>query len=227
MCWFGGMYTVNDLRKRLPVHFDDFKNSFAQYRKNFKILIIDDRHVYFADTLKSLGYIVHEEIDIKKVDEANGFDLVLCDKRGVGVLMGARGEGVFLAKKIKEANPFTPVILYSSSTFTLDDYEAIRSLDDIISDAPDPDTFADYVDAHIKKLIDPYVQWQRLHIELVKMGFASRDICKVESDYVRQIIKSSTYQVSEKMLNSIFLTLGKDLILRFAEQSVFHLLSLI
>ena len=223
---FGKKYTVEDLRKKLPARFEDIKNTFAQYRKNFKVLIVDDKHVSFADMLKSLGYVVHEEIDIKKPDEALGFDLVLCDKQGVGALMGAKGEGVFLAKKIKEANPFLPVILYSASTFTLDDYEAIRNLDDIISDAPDPDTFANYVDEHIKKLLNPYTQWQRLHIELVKMGFASRDICKIESDYVRQIIKTSTYQVPEAILKRVFKTVGKDVVLRFAEQAIFHLISI-
>ena len=140
--------------------------------------------------------------------------------------MGAKGEGVFLAKKIKEANPFLPVILYSSSTFTLDDYEAIRSLDDIISDAPDPDTFANYVDGHIKKLLDPYAQWQRFHVELVKMGFSSRDICKIESDYVGQLINTGTYQVSETMLKRIFKTIGKDVVLRFAEQAIFHMVGI-
>ena len=219
-------YTIEDLRRKLPARFDDIKNSFAQYRKNFKILIIDDKHVSFADMLKSLGYVVHEEIDIKKPDEALGFDLVLCDKQGVGVMMGAKGEGVFLAKKIKEADPFLPVILYSSSTFTLDDYDAIRNLDDIISDAPDPDTFANYVDEHIKKLLNPYTQWQRFHIELVKIGFASRDICKIESDYVRQIIKTGTYRVSERMEKRIFKTVGKDVLLRFAEQAIFHLIKM-
>ena len=222
---FWKKYSIYDLRKKLPARFEDIKNSFAQYRKNFKILIVDDKHVIFSDTLKSLGYCVHEEIDIKMIDEAMRFDLVLCDKQGVGGLMGAKGEGVFLAKKIKEANPFLPVILYSSATFTLDDYEAIRSLDDIISDAPDPETFANYVDGHIKKLLDPYAQWQRLHIELVKMGFASQDIRKVESDYVKQIINTSAYQVPESMLVSIFKTIGKDIVLKFAEQVVFHLLS--
>ena len=117
------------------------------------------------------------------------------------------------------------MILYSSSTFTFDDYEAIRCLDDIISDAPDPDTFATYVDGYIKKLLNPYEQWQRLHIELVKMGFSSQDICKVESNYVRQIIKTGTYQVPETMLVSLFKAIGKDVVLRFAEQAIFHLLS--
>lgn len=222
---FWKRYSINDLRKKLPARFEDIKNTFVQHRKNFKILIVDDNHVAFADTLKALGYLVHEEIDIKRIDEATGFDLVLCDKQGVGGLMGAKGEGVFLAKKIKEANPFLPVILYSSATFTLDDYDAIRSLDDIISDAPDPDTFANYVDGHIKNLLNPYVQWQKFHIELVKMGFGARDICKVESDYVKQIIRTGTYQVPQAMLSGLFKSIGKDIVLRFAEQAVFHLLS--
>ena len=35
---FGKKYTVEDLRKKLPARFEDIKNTFAQYRKNFKVL---------------------------------------------------------------------------------------------------------------------------------------------------------------------------------------------
>ena len=216
-------YSIIDLRKQLPTSFENLKNSFSLYRKKFKILIIDDNDVPFSDTLKSLGYFVQRETDIKKLSEVEDFDLVLCDKRDVGRLMKVTGQGLYLAKKIKESYPFTPVILYSSEAFMYNDFDAIRILDDVISDAPDPDTFADYVDKQIKALLDPFKQWEKLNIELIKLGLTTRQISKVESNYVDQLIKTRSYTVSQGLPERLLSSAVKELLLKFAEQAIFHI----
>ena len=216
-------YCIHDLRKQLPTSFQNLKKSFSQYRKDFKILIIDDNDVPFFDTLKALGYFVQREADIKKLSEVEDFDLVLCDKREVGRLMKVSGEGLYLAKKIKESYPFTPVILYSSEAFMYNDFVAIRILDDVISDAPDSDTFADYVDKQITALLDPFKQWEKLNIELIKLGLSTRQISKVESNYVRQLIKTRSYTMSQSLDEKMLSSVGKELLLKFAEQAIFHI----
>ena len=102
------------------------------------------------------------------------------------------------------------------------DFDAIRILDDVISDAPDSDTFADYVDKQITALLDPFKQWEKLNIELIKLGLSTRQISKVESNYVRQLIKTRSYTMSQSLAEKMLSSAGKELLLKFAEQAIFH-----
>lgn len=216
--------TIEDLANNRPRRLQDVIDSFAKYRSKFKILIIDDNKVPISDTLKSLEYVVSEESDIRTPMETERYDLVLCDKNGVGKALGSSSEGVFLAKKIKERYPFKPVILYSSSKLILDDYKAIRDLDDIISDAPDVDTFSEYIDDHIKHLIDPIWQWHRLRLALVDQKVPTRQIVVFEDDYVRQICEDSKYEVPESIMTASAKSIVKDIFVSFASQAIFNIM---
>lgn len=216
--------TIHALAKNSPTKLKEIVKSFAEYRKKFKILIIDDNKIQIAETLKALEYVVSEELDIKSTAEVDRYDLILCDKNGVGKLLGASSEGVFLAKKIKERYPFKPVILYSSAPFSLDDFEAIRCLDDVISDAPDVDTFSSYVDDQIKKLLDPVAQWQKLHVELAKKGLSAREIAMLESEYVAQVSGEKKFVIPKRIIKNEAYALVRELLISFTAQSIFSLL---
>lgn len=220
---FLGDYSIDDLKRSVPATFNEAICALSDYRDKFKILIIDDQRVAIASALKSLGYFVCEEQDVKTPEEAAKYDLILCDKMGVGKFLKSNSEGVFLARKIKEKYPFKPVILYSSSRLTFNDVSALKELDDVISEAPETDTFCDYVDGHIKKLMDPVALWMKLHLELVKKGLSSYDIAKIESDYVQQILKSNGYKFLPQRMTSAVLTVAKDLLVSFASQGIFSL----
>ena len=222
--WFK-KYTIEDLKRNMPATLHEAVRSFALHRKDFKILIIDDNEVPISSTLKSLEYVVSEEKDVKSPAEADRFDLILCDRRGVGKSLGSVSGGVFLAKKIKERYPFKPVILYSSSKFEIDDFEAVRTLDDVILDAPETDTFSNYVDDQVKDLLNPVLQWQKLHVELARRGFPARYIAKLEDDYVRQLCKTGKYSFSSEMFPGLLYSAIKDLLVGFATQSIFTILA--
>lgn len=222
--WFK-KYTIDDLKKNMPATLREARRSFALHRKDFKILIIDDNEVPISSTLKSLEYVVSEESDVKSPAEVERFDLILCDRRGVGKALGSSSEGVFLAKKIKERYPFKPVILYSSSKFEIDNFDAVRDLDDVILDAPEADTFSNYVDDQIKDMLDPVAQWQKLHIELAKRGFSAKDIAMLEDDYVRQLCKTGKYFAPSGIFPDLLASAIKDLLVGFATQSIFTILA--
>lgn len=116
------------------------------------------------------------------------------------------------------------MILYSTSKLILDDFKAIRDLDDIISDAPDVDTFSEYIDDQIKRLIDPICQWHRLRHVLVNKGIPTRQIVALEDDYVRQICDRCKYEVPESIVMKCGKNVVKDILVSFSTQAIFRII---
>lgn len=188
-----------------------------------RILVVDDQEFPYTGALQEYQYHVEQMKDATP-DKAAGFDVILCDRKGVGKALKSSREGGALALAIKERFPLKFVALYTTATEGLHDIDVIRRLDDVVQPGGDADDFKAILDAWSEKILDPKEQWIRLRGELLKNGVSIHEVAMLEHLFVSQFNCGEINDRSVDKFASLVSSVGRALVIEFFKLACFKLL---
>ena len=183
------------------------KSNIASLRKRTKILVVDDEDEEIYEVLKERQYDAYYKNDITYSIEAEPFDIILMDIRGVARRRKSNMEGVAIACEIKSKYPLKRVCCYSGSVHQ----EISEQLADRKIDAfwvKDIDKMCEKIDNLIMEYADVEKQWEVLREEMVKNKISEEDIRRIREAYFEGFKKGNFAELN--IVNSI-LTLIKVL----------------
>lgn len=160
------------------------KNNIANIRKRIKLLVVDDETDDIYQILKERQYEVYYKNDMNYAIEAEPFEIVVMDIKGVAKRRQSSMEGFSLACDVKRKYPLKRVCCYSGSIHK----EISESLTDKKIDAfflkdMDMDKICDKIDKLILEYADYKQQWEILRKQLIECSASEDDIEKIHNAY--------------------------------------------
>lgn len=182
-----GLYKTNaDLR--------NFKHrnggSIADLRKIIPIAVIDDEPFAAETNLRSHGYSITQIGDIKRIDEVEKYQIVLCDLMGVGRHFDPVKQGASLISEIRLTYPAKIVVAYSGSSLSSAPARSAKeSADRTLRKDEDISEWRRVLDELIQQAADPYFLWQRIRLQLISMELDTKILLQLEDAYVRSVLR--------------------------------------
>lgn len=212
------MSIINFIRKNkydATINFIDSKN-IINLRKKIHIVIVDDEELDIVHNLKSREYNIYFKKDMNYTLEAEPFDIIILDIKGIAENYGSTMEGFALAEDIKKRYPNKQVYCFSG-TVKPEIVNQIKNIDGFIPKDYDIDKWVEQLDTAIENYIDIDIQWSILEKQMKNNGIIQTDIDRIKSIYYKSfkikrfdnidnvlmgIIKNTKLMFS--VLNSIF-----------------------
>ncbi len=161
------------------------KKNITELRKRVKVLVVDDSDDDLYEVLKERQYEVFYKNDMTYAIEAEPFDIVLLDIRGVATRLKSNMEGFALACEIKKAYPMKKVCCYSASVHKeISEMLADKKIDAFFQKDIEIDKVAEKVDGLIMAFVDYEKQWDVLYHELRNNGVSDEDIRDIREAYL-------------------------------------------
>ena len=156
-------------------------------RSDVPIVIIDDQHVPYIEDLRYNGFNVMYINDLDQIESVKGFEIIICDIKGVGKKFKSKYEGAHVISEIRRVYPFK--IIIGSTAYTLDaSYNQYLSLaDDIFKKDIDLDDWISHLDTAIELAINPIYKWKKISNYLQTNSIKTMDLVRLEDEYVRLI----------------------------------------
>lgn len=237
---FNKKYTLQDLDHFLQTKLE--VNRQHAYHK-CRILIIDDdvnNLTYpFSGQIEILreqyGMSVITKTDLENVSDAEGYDLIICDRHGIGQkVCGNKGDGLKLLSVLMETYPGKNYVLYSSVDVSINRMASFKRKllpkvwsKDILANNEETgsDTFADVVVREVEYTFNPLARWKEIRAKFVINTMISlSDLSRLEQAYIKSVIKGKTeiYEKASKSLVSTELS-GEAMTYLKASKSVIEL----
>lgn len=180
---FAKKYVIQDLQNLNLSGGLDMK----QLRRKVEILFVDDAELPILESLRLQRFNIEHKIDIASINDVAGYDIILCDIRGVGQKFNSDKEGAYLIKQIKEMYPEKRIIAYTASTYDPSYNQYLELADNVIVKGVTSEVWAEIIDDQIKKSISPIYQWEKLREKLLSEGVDITTVSKLEHEYVKSI----------------------------------------
>lgn len=178
----------------------DSKN-IAVLKERVRILFIDDEDADIVETLKDRNYNVYYKNDINYTIEAEPFDVIFLDIRGVAKKLHSSMEGFQMAKEIKKQYPMKIVYCFSSTTNVAITQELSQNLiDGFIMKDQDIDKWCEKLDNIIKDYFDRDKIWQSLERELRRQEISQQDIKGIQTAYYNSFKTKNFGKLYEKVM---------------------------
>lgn len=161
------------------------KNDIEDLKKNVKILIVDDDKPAILEYLEYRKYDVYYKSDMTYAIEADPFDIVLMDIRGVATQRGSSMEGFELATEIKKESPLKKVAVYSGSTVHVEVTSRRDEVDEFIPRDAEPDSFCEIIDNMIIEYLDYEKQWDVIYSILRENDLDDKKIRRIRKSYIK------------------------------------------
>lgn len=164
--------------------------SISEMKKRFEILIIDDEEFSYLDLLKKHEYNIVQKKDLSDLRDAEAYDIVLCDIRGVGKFLASEFGGAYLIKQLKEKYPDKTIIAYTATDYDARFQEYLNYADEIVAKGSYTlENWTALLDKLLEEKADPVKLWEKARVSLMRAGVSMIDIAEYESDYVKAIQK--------------------------------------
>lgn len=161
------------------------KNNITELRKNVKVLVVDDADDDLYEVLKERQYNVYYKSDMTYSIEAEPFDIILLDIRGIASRLKSNMEGFSLACEIKKAYPLKKVCCYSGSVHKeIAEQLSENKIDAFFQKDIEIDKIAEKVDGLIENYVDYEKQWDVLYQELRKHRIEDKDLSEIHEAYL-------------------------------------------
>lgn len=141
-------------------------SNISQLRERVKILIVDDEEFGRVDQLSDRKYSIFYKKDIDYSIEAEPFDIVILDIKGVARKMASPKEGFGMAQDIKKIYPYKKIYCFSGSVIKDDVAESLTDIDGYIPKDNDIDQWAEKLDVIIKDYVSMEYQEKMLRKQL-------------------------------------------------------------
>lgn len=150
---FSNFKDVEWLKRRLDVE-SIIEQRLYEQRKNTKILVIDDQSFEIKEFIKNHGYSIDLLPDISSVEMTESYPLILCDIRGVGLMLNPKLQGIHLINEIKKTYPSKIVIAYTAGTDSSMQDKLIQP-DGFLLKTADLAEWIELLDSKIKEVMNP------------------------------------------------------------------------
>lgn len=157
----------------------------AQIREKVKILFVDDEEFEIVEQLKDRMYKIYYKSDIWYTIEAEPFDVIIMDIRGVAKRTRSSMEGFSIAAEIKKAYPEKQVYCYSGTVIMNEIAEKLNNIDGYILKDTDIDKWTEKLDTIICDYTDSDKRWEIIRERLVQNKVSDIDIETIHRDYKR------------------------------------------
>lgn len=175
-------------------------------RERTKILIIDDQPFGYLESLRKNSFNLFQREDIESISDCADYEIVICDIRGIGKKLESEYEGAYLASQIKKSYPDHYVMIYSANDYNADYQKFFDTVDDYVSKGEDTSFWSELFDNAIEQRLNPVKLWEKTSIRLIKAGISTKTLLKIESAYVKSILKKdeSNFRkiISDKSLSN-------------------------
>lgn len=184
---FSNFKDVEWLKRRLDVE-SIIEQRLYEQRKNTKILVIDDQSFEIKEFIKNHGYSIDLLQDISSVEMTEPYPLILCDIRGVGLMLNPKLQGIHLINEIKKTYPSKIVIAYTAGTDSSMQDKLIQP-DGFLLKTADLAEWIELLDSKIKEVMNPVFSWNRIKHKLISLSVPPIEIAELEDAFVRSVIK--------------------------------------
>ncbi len=158
-------------------------------RNEVPIVVIDDEQIPYLEDIRYHGFNITHLKDIDQIESVKGFEIVLCDIRGIGKKFKSKYEGAHMISEIKKIFPYKIVIAYTAYTFDPNYNKFFNIADDVFKKDIDRDEWIERLDNAIKMAINPISKWSKIRNFLQEQNVSSVDIIKLENEYVEMILQ--------------------------------------
>lgn len=179
-------------------------NNIAALRKRIKILIVDDEYDSIYQVLKERQYDVFYKSDINYSIEAEPFDIIIIDIKGVAKRLRSNMEGFSLACEIKGKYPLKRVCCYSGSLYPeISEQLANQKIDAFFVKDIDLDKICDKIDNMIMDYTDIKKQWEILRSEMVRNRIDESDINKIKKKYFDGFSRGNFRELNDIVMDTL------------------------
>jgi hypothetical protein len=156
-------------------------------RSDVPIVIIDDQHVPYIEDIRYNGFNVMYINDLDQIQSIKGFEIIICDIKGVGKKFSSKFEGAHLISEIRRVYPFKIIIGYTAYTLDASYNQYLSLADDIFKKDIDLDDWITHLDNAIELAINPIYKWKKISNYLQANNIKTMDLVRLEDEYVRLI----------------------------------------
>lgn len=160
------------------------KTNISSLRKKTKILLVDDESDDIYHVLKERQYDVYYKNDMTYAIEAEPFEVVIMDIRGVAQRLQSNMEGFTLACDVKKKYPLKKVCCYSGTTNPeITNQLTDKKIDSFFVKDFDIDKICQKIDQLILDYADYNKQWDVLYKEFLSNKISEKNIEKIKQAY--------------------------------------------
>lgn len=178
------------------------KNNLSNLRKKIKILLIDDESDDIYNVLKERQYNVYYKNDMNYVIEAEPFEIVIMDIKGVAKRLQSSMEGFSLACEVKQKYPLKRVCCYSGSVYTeISEQLADKKIDAFLFKDMDMDKMCEKIDTLILEYADYKKQWEIIRKQLLDCNTNERDIKIIQKSYMESFQNGNVMNLNNTIID--------------------------
>ena len=160
----------------------------SKLKKLTEILVIDDNAFSYLNALKKYEFIIHQKEDLANLNDAEAYEIILCDIRGVGKFLESKYDGANLIKELKNKYPTKTIIAYTANDYDASFQEFLRYADRIVPKGTySLEDWVALLEQIIRENADPIKKWEKTRKQLLDAGVPTVDVAKYESEYVKAI----------------------------------------
>ena len=160
------------------------QKNLANIRKRIKILIVDDESDEIYNILKERQYDVYYKNDMSYAIEAEPFEIVVMDIRGVASRLQSNMEGFSLACEVKHKYPLKRVCCYSGSVHPeIATQLADKKIDAFFMKDMEMDKICEKLDQLILDYVDSDKQWEIIKKHLIDWDTNDEEIRVIKRAY--------------------------------------------
>lgn len=178
------------------------KNNLSNLRKRIKILLIDDESDDIYDVLKERQYNVYYKNDMNYAIEAEPFEIVIMDIKGVAKRLQSSMEGFSLACEVKQKYPLKRVCCYSGSVYAeISEQLADKKIDAFLFKDMDMDKMCEKIDTLILEYADYKKQWEIIRKQLLDCNTNERDIKIIQKSYMESFQNGNVMNLNNTIID--------------------------
>lgn len=178
------------------------EKSIANLRSKIKVLIVDDQEFLLVSALNQRKYDIYYKKDMNYAIEAEPFDIVILDIKGIAGNLGSNMEGFSLAKEVKKIYPNKKVLCYSSSVRT-EIASELEQIDGFIHKDIEIDQWANKLDKLIEEYISFEYQWGVLEKRLKENKIQDSDIQDIYKVFKESFDNNSFESLDQLLIDKL------------------------
>ncbi len=180
------------------------KNKLPNIRKRIKILVVDDESDDIYDILKERQYDVYYKNDMNYAVEAEPFEIVVMDIKGVAQRLQSSMEGFSLACEVKHKYPLKRVCCYSGSIHAeISEQLADKRIDAFFPKDMEMDKICEKIDRLILDYVDYKQQWEVIRKQLIDCNTSEEDIKIIQEAYYEGFNNGNISRLSNAIIETL------------------------
>lgn len=199
----GIMFNFNRKRQYINTLNIIADRNIQKLRSKVKILIIDDEEYGIVDILKERKYSIFYKNDIDYSIEAEPFDIIILDIKGIAKKMSSPMEGFAMANEIKKIYPHKKVLCFSGAVIEQGVAEKLSRIDGYIPKDNGIDQWADKLDEIIKDYVSIEYHQNVLENQLKNMLYSDEAIQEILKEFANTFTNKSYDKLSDLLIKKI------------------------